>query len=209
MRFASQQSQHHPAACQISTCNCWERTCSFFPRWGIFFACMYYFPGGSVVKNPPANAGDSGDMGSILVGRSSGGGNGNPLQYFYLEYPMDRGTWWATLPWGHKESDTTEQLSIHTLYPLKKKPKIFPPVCFHLASLWSLMPAKVINIMKPKWLDGSRLFCHFSRFLSCTSNLRLISTFVYLACEVHNNFPSSVMISDFRLASLTMLHHHS
>ena len=53
-------------------------------------------------------------------------------------------------PWGHKESDMTEQLTIHTLYPWKKKPKIFPPVCFHLASLWFLMPAKVISIMKPK-----------------------------------------------------------
>ena len=39
------------------------------------------FPGGSVVKNPPANAGDTGDVGSICgSGRSLGGGNGNPLQ---------------------------------------------------------------------------------------------------------------------------------
>ena len=41
------------------------------------------FPGGSVVENPPANAGDTGDPGSIPgSGRSHGGGNGNPLQYF-------------------------------------------------------------------------------------------------------------------------------
>ena len=51
-------------------------------------------PGGSVVKNPPANAGD---MGLIPgSGRSPGGENGNPLQYSYLENPMDRGAWWAT-----------------------------------------------------------------------------------------------------------------
>ena len=37
---------------------------------------------------------------------SSGGGNGNPLQYSYLENSMDRGAWWAAV-WGHEESDTT------------------------------------------------------------------------------------------------------
>ena len=53
------------------------------------------FPGGSVVKNPPA---DAGDMGSVLgSGRSSGEGNGNPLQYSCLENPMDRGGWQATI----------------------------------------------------------------------------------------------------------------
>ena len=46
------------------------------------------FPGGTVVKNLPANAGDAGDMGLISrSGRSSGGGNGNPLQYFCPENP--------------------------------------------------------------------------------------------------------------------------
>ena len=55
------------------------------------------FPGGSVVKNLPANAGDTGDTGSIPgSGRSPGEGNGNPLQYSYLENPMDRGAWQAT-----------------------------------------------------------------------------------------------------------------
>ena len=47
---------------------------------------------GSVVKNPPANAGDIGDAGSIPgLGRSPGVGNGDPLQYSCLENPMDRG----------------------------------------------------------------------------------------------------------------------
>ena len=49
-------------------------------------------PGGAVVKNLPANAGDTRDPGSIPgSGRSPGGGNGNPLQYSCLENPMDRG----------------------------------------------------------------------------------------------------------------------
>ena len=51
-----------------------------------------------VVKNLPANAGDLRDVGSIPgKGRSSGGGNGNPLQYSCLENPMDRGAWCATI----------------------------------------------------------------------------------------------------------------
>ena len=48
------------------------------------------------VKNPPNNAGDVRDEGLILgLGSSPGGGHGNPLQYSCLEYPMDRGAWWA------------------------------------------------------------------------------------------------------------------
>ena len=51
-----------------------------------------------VVKNPPANAGDTGDADWIPAsGRSPGIGNGNPLQYSCLENPMDRGAWWATV----------------------------------------------------------------------------------------------------------------
>ena len=50
------------------------------------------FPGGAVVKNPPANAGDAGDLGSIpRLGRYSGERNGNPLQYSCLENFMNRG----------------------------------------------------------------------------------------------------------------------
>ena len=54
------------------------------------------FPGGSVVKNLPANAGDLGLIPGS--GRSPGGRNGNPLQYFCLENPMDRGAWQAIVP---------------------------------------------------------------------------------------------------------------
>ena len=51
-----------------------------------------------VVKNPPANAGDIRDTGSVPgLGRSPGGGHGNPLQYFYLENSMDRRAWLATV----------------------------------------------------------------------------------------------------------------
>ena len=53
------------------------------------------FPGGSVVKNLPANAGDTGSIPGS--GRSLREGNGNPLQYWGLGNPMDRGAQWATV----------------------------------------------------------------------------------------------------------------
>ena len=62
------------------------------------------FPGGSVVKNPSANAGDAGSIPGL--GRSPGEGNANPLQYPYLGNPMDRRAWQATV-YEVTESDMT------------------------------------------------------------------------------------------------------
>ena len=62
-------------------------------------------PGGSVVKNLPANAGVVGLISES--GRSPGEGNGTPLQNSCLENPMDRGTWQATVHGVTKELDTT------------------------------------------------------------------------------------------------------
>ena len=62
-----------------------------------------HFPGGSVVEILPANARATGDAGLIPgSGRSSGGGHGDPLQYYCLENSMDRGAWWATVHWVPK-----------------------------------------------------------------------------------------------------------
>ena len=60
-----------------------------------------------MVKNLPANAGNSGDTSSVPgSGRSPGAEHGNPLQYSCLKNPMDRGAWWVTV---HKVSqDKTE-----------------------------------------------------------------------------------------------------
>jgi len=53
-------------------------------------------PGGSVIKNLPTNVGDSGDLGLIPgLGRSPGEVNGNPLQYSFLQNPMDSRALWA------------------------------------------------------------------------------------------------------------------
>ena len=63
------------------------------------------FPGGSVVKNPPANAGDVSSV--PRLGRSPGEGSGNPLQYSCLGNPMDRGACPATVHGVAKESEET------------------------------------------------------------------------------------------------------
>ena len=70
------------------------------------FKNLYAFLWASLVaQNPPANAGDAGDVGLIPEpGRSPGGENGNPLQCSCLGNPMDRGAWWATVHGVSKES---------------------------------------------------------------------------------------------------------
>ena len=71
-----------------------------------------------VVKNLPASAEDGRDARSTSMisksGRSPGGGHGIPLQYFCLENPMDRGTWWAMVCRVTKSQACLKQLSMHT-----------------------------------------------------------------------------------------------
>ena len=76
------------------------------------------FPGGTVVKNLPANAGDTRDAGLIPgSGRFPGEGNGNPLQYSCLESSMDRGARQAS---AHEVAKSQTRPSTHLLYILKK-----------------------------------------------------------------------------------------
>ena len=76
------------------------------------------FPGGSVVKNPAANAGDHGSIPEL--GRSPGGRHGNPLQYCCLENPHGQRSLAGYNPWGLKELDTTEQLNTSLLFLIRK-----------------------------------------------------------------------------------------
>ena len=79
------------------------------PTWALPFslkAVVYgnksSFPGDSAGEKPPANAGDTGDSGSSLSRVLIPGmaGNGNPLQYYFLENSMARGAWWRLWPMG-------------------------------------------------------------------------------------------------------------
>ena len=74
------------------------------------------FPGGTVVKNSPANAGDTRDAGSTSGSeRCPGERNGNPLQYSCLENAMNRGAWWATV---HGVTKNQTPLNTHALHPI-------------------------------------------------------------------------------------------
>ena len=68
-----------------------------------------------MVANPPANAGETGDVGLIPgLGRSPGEENGNPLQYSCLENPIDRGDWWATVQGFTKSQTRLSDTRTHT-----------------------------------------------------------------------------------------------
>ena len=84
------------------------------------------FPCGSVVKNLPADVGDIRDTGLIpVLGRSPGGGNGNPLQYSCLENLIDRGAWWATVHGSQKSPARWSDWSWHQTR-LSPKSRAFP-----------------------------------------------------------------------------------
>ena len=75
---------------------------------------MVDIPGDSDSKESTCNAGNQG-----LIPQSEkipGDGSGYPLQYYCLENPVDRGAWWGSSPWSHKEADMTERLSISRQY---------------------------------------------------------------------------------------------
>ena len=74
------------------------------------------FPGGSMVKNLPANAEDA----SLIPGfhRSSGGGNDSPSQYHYLENHMDKGVWQTTVHGVEKSTTDQACMPFSPLFPL-------------------------------------------------------------------------------------------
>ena len=98
-----------------SVCRVWYHLCIKGNLRYVYVSRIIYkkiFPGGTVVKNLPANAGDAGNSGSIPgLGISPGVGNGKPLQYPCLENSMDRGTWRATV---HGVAKSQTRLSPHT-----------------------------------------------------------------------------------------------
>ena len=110
------------------------------------------FPGGSVVKNLPASAGDTGDVGlTPRSGRSPGVGSDNPLQYSCLENSMDRGAWRATVHGVAKNrtwlSDWARTLSSHcpqTAGSPHFTPSVVP------TKFWSFCPSP--KVAEQRWL---------------------------------------------------------
>ena len=116
----------HPKA--LSTAN----TQQLLNKFNYILSVLGGFPGGLVVKNPAANAGDTWDSSLIPgSGRSAGGGNGNPCQYSCLENPMDRGAWWATV---HGVGKSWTRVSTEHV-----------PLCWGQAIYWEPMPSTVIE----------------------------------------------------------------
>ena len=98
------------------------------------------FPGGSDGKESTCNAGDTGSAPGL--GRSPGGGHGNPLQYSCLENPLGQRSLMGCSPWGLKESDTTERLS--TLQHMNRGLKVLVKqtsgrrvFCFETIRVWA------------------------------------------------------------------------
>ena len=81
-------------------------------------ANIYWLPGGSDGKASACNAGDPGLIPGS--GRSHGGGHGNPLKYSFLKNPHGQRSLLGYSPWGHKELDTTEQLT-HTYHQAPRR----------------------------------------------------------------------------------------
>ena len=82
------------------------------PALGAPFSGMWAPQGAQLVKNPPANATEARDAGSVRGwGRCPGEGNGNPRQYSCLGNPTDRGAWWAAVP---RITESWTSLSTHT-----------------------------------------------------------------------------------------------
>ena len=116
-----------------------------------------------MVKNLLANAGEARDMTSIPgSGRSLGEGNGNPLQYSCLEYPMDRGGWWAIVHGVAKVSDTTEHSCIHFHDPTTQK---FSSVQFSISV--------VSDSLQPQRLQHTRLPCPSPTPRACSNSCPL------------------------------------
>ena len=111
------------------------------------------FPGGSVVKNPPANAGDTRDVGSIPgSGRSLGEENGRPLQYSCLKNPKDRGAWRAAVQRVAKSQTQLSNCShthTHNVYIsvlLSICPTLSFPCCVHKSIVCVCVPIPALQI---------------------------------------------------------------
>ena len=112
-----------------------------------------------MIKNPLANAGGVVAMVSIPgSGRTSRGGNGTPLWCSCLEYPMDRGAWWATVHGTAKSWTRLQRLSTHTDNS-KKWLRVLFWAWNELACTKALDHSNSVHSYPPKLLPSGPLFC--------------------------------------------------
>ena len=93
------------------------------------------FPGGSVIKNTPANAGDAGLISGSV--RSPGQGNGSSASVFLPGKFHGQRSLAGCISWGCKELDTTERLSMHAIIPSKKLGNIYMLTSYYI--LWTVL----------------------------------------------------------------------
>ena len=105
-------------------------------------------PNGSAVKNLPTNAGD--------IGRFPGGGHGNLLHCSCLGNLMDRGTWQADSPWGHKESDKMEHMCTRLMMITEAQKCGFDPWVrtIHWRRKWLPIPACLLGNSMDRGASG-------------------------------------------------------
>ena len=96
-----------------------------------------------MVKHLPSNAGDTGSIPGM--GRSPGGGHGNPLQYSCQDNPMDREAWWAVLR-GVTEPYTTEHARTSKLFETRLEVERLQPCC-HENHLICLMESACLHAL--------------------------------------------------------------
>ena len=142
-----------------------------------------------LVMNPPANAGHVRDAGSIRGwGRSPGGGHGNPLQYSFLENPMDRGAWQAIVHRVKKSWTQLKQFSTHAhLLQI-----FFPSLWFIFSFSWlSFAEQKFLFLVKSSWwmisLIIETLVLHLKSHCHIQSHLNfiLLSTRSFTVCTLY------------------------
>ena len=148
-------------------------------------------PGGSGLKNPPANAGD---MGSISgLGGSPGEGNGSPLQYSCLGNPIGRGAWWATV---HGVAKSRTQLSTHA----------------HPSPLKSHLTRELLVLRKlahgPQTTDAQlqgAIVSPLTLPTPCPHCSIIVTTVQYLSSALHKNFTETDF--DFKVGAPKIRHY--
>ena len=140
------------------------------------------FPGSTVVKNLPANAGDPGDMGSIPgLGRSPGGGRGNPFQYSCLGNFMNRGAWSATV---HGVIRVRHSNLAHT--PYYTWHYFLFKILFYTWKLNSIF----ISVF---WRGPCSCPCNLNRYLNSFTSLSMARA------EIQNVFPPKIYKNNLKL----------